>query len=76
MPNVGIYADVTGHSTSVPFYGIALGCVMDGAVPIVRKEGAKMKDGPENIPRAYLLYVVIGILLSWQKQQFSSSKCF
>ena len=35
---------------------------MDGAVPIMGK-GAKMKDDPEDIPVAYLLYVVLGILL-------------
>jgi hypothetical protein len=36
---------------------------MDGAVPIVNKKGAKMKDNPEDIPMAYLLYVVLGLLL-------------
>jgi hypothetical protein len=36
---------------------------MEGAVPIMGKEGAKMKDDLEDIPMAYLLYVVLGILL-------------
>jgi hypothetical protein len=26
-------------------------------------KGAKMKDNPEDIPMAYLLYVVLGLLL-------------
>jgi hypothetical protein len=36
---------------------------MDGGVPIVSNKGAKMKDDPEDIPMAYLLYVVLGLLL-------------
>jgi uncharacterized membrane protein YiaA len=35
---------------------------MDGAVPIVNKKGAKMKNNPEDMPMVYLLYVVLGIL--------------
>ena len=36
---------------------------MDGAVLIASQKGAKMKDDLEDIPMAYLLYVVFGILL-------------
>ena len=36
---------------------------MDGAVLTVSQKGAKMRDDPEDIPMAYLLYVVLGILL-------------
>jgi hypothetical protein len=36
---------------------------MDGAVPIMSKKGAKMKDDIEDIPMAYLLYVLLGLLL-------------
>jgi hypothetical protein len=36
---------------------------MDGAVPIMSKKGAKMKDDLDDVPLAYLLYVVLGILL-------------
>jgi hypothetical protein len=36
---------------------------MDGAVLTVSQKGAKMRDDSEDIPMAYLLYVVLGILL-------------
>jgi hypothetical protein len=36
---------------------------MDGAVPIMSKKGAKMKDDIEEIPMAYLLYVLLGLLV-------------
>jgi hypothetical protein len=36
---------------------------VDGAVLTVSKNGANMKDNPEDIPIVYLLYVVLGILL-------------
>jgi hypothetical protein len=62
MAGVGIYADVTGHSTSVPFSGIAVGA-RGWSSPDREQKGAKMKDDPDDIPMAYLLYVVLGILL-------------
>jgi hypothetical protein len=36
---------------------------VDGAVRDREPKGAKMNDSPEDIPMAYLLYVVLGILL-------------
>jgi hypothetical protein len=36
---------------------------MDGAVLPVSQEGANMKNDPEDISIAYLLYVVPGIVL-------------
>jgi hypothetical protein len=62
MARASIYAGVTGHSTSVPFYGIDVGASwMEQSYR--EQKGAEMKDGPEDIPIAYLLYVVLGILL-------------
>jgi len=63
MAGVGIYADVTSHSISVPFSGIAVGASWMGAVLTVSQKRAKMKDDLEDIPMAFLLYVVFGILL-------------
>jgi hypothetical protein len=46
----------------VPFYRIAVGASwMEQACR--EQKGANMKGDPEDIPMAYLLYVVLGILL-------------
>jgi hypothetical protein len=37
---------------------------MDGAVLTVSQKGAKMNHDSEDIPLAYLLYVILGILLA------------
>jgi hypothetical protein len=36
---------------------------MDGEVLTVSRKGARMNNDSEDIPMAYLLYVVLGILL-------------
>jgi hypothetical protein len=63
MAGVGVYAYVTGHSASVSFYGIAVGASWMEQSQSWARKGAKMKDDLEEIPMAYLLYVVGGILL-------------
>ena len=62
MAAVGIYAGLTGHSTSMSFYGIAVGASWMEQSYCAQK-GAKMKDDPEDIPMAYLLYVILGLML-------------
>ena len=48
MAGVGIYAGLTGHSTSVPFHGIAVGASWMEQSDREQK-GAKMKDDLEDI---------------------------
>ena len=66
MAGVGIYAGVAGHSASVRFCGSAVGACWMEVLTVSRREqkGAKMKDDLEDIPMAYLLYVVLWILLA------------
>jgi len=63
MAGVGIYADITVHSASVPLFGSAAGALWMEAFLTSEQKGANMKDDLEDIPVTYLLYVVLGILL-------------
>jgi hypothetical protein len=62
VAGLGIYANVTGHGTAVPFYRITVSALWMGQSRSWEK-GAKMKDDLEDIPMAYSLYLVLGILL-------------
>jgi hypothetical protein len=75
VAGVGIYAGVTSHSTSVPFYRIAVGWLWMAQSRSSRK-GAKMKDDLEDIPMMYLLYVVLGIFVLVAGAVFFTARMF
>jgi hypothetical protein len=62
VARLGILADPAGHSTFLSSYRIAVGASwMERSTR--EQKGAKMKNEPEDIPAAYLLYMLLGILL-------------